>query len=422
MSDTPVWASGSTPPSSPATAPAAKAGVAADVAALRQRSLAFHRCNPGSRSRDHDIASKMAVARAIAELLGLHFAGELAEDLEDAGTASADLHATGTPAGGTAARAPMPYLVPSETLDPATAARLGIRTEQDFFGGVVPWPFVGSKVITHPLVANNAAAPEGWSPDFCDAVAAVVLPGHAAFSLADARLAGERLLAAGPVRLKEAGGVGGTGQYVVHDNNELEARLQSLDTVALASEGVVLERNLDEVQTLSVGQVRVGPWLASYCGHQRTTPNHHGEQVYGGSELTVVLGDYEALLGMPLDDWVRTAVEQARVYDLAARRCYPGLLASRCNYDVAQGLDAAGQWRSGVLEQSWRIGGASGAEIAALQAFKDHPGWHWVRASTHECYAEAVSLPPGARQLYDGEDAHVGRLVKYVQVLAHGDL
>lgn len=364
--------------------------------------VGFLLTDPNSRTRDHDIASKMAVAVALAELLDLPFHGVL------------------DPA------APPPgrvLVVPTETLEGAdAAARLGIRSEHDLFGGVVPAAFVASKVITHPLVSADAEAPPAWSAAFCDAVAEVVLPGHAAFTRDDARLAGERLLAAGAVRLKEAGGVGGTGQYVVRDTAELEARLQSLDVAALGRDGVVLERNLDDVTTLSVGQVRVGPWLASYCGTQGTTPNHQGDEVYGGSELTVVLGDYDRLLTLDLPPATRTAIEQARVYDAAARACYPGLMASRCNYDIAQGLDAAGQWRSGVLEQSWRIGGASGAEIAALQAFKAHPGWRWVRASTHEHYADQVTLPPGARLLYDGVDPHVGRLVKYAQVQAHGDL
>lgn len=363
--------------------------------------VAFLLAAPGARTRDHDIVSKMAVAAALADLLDLPF------------------HGVVDPANRPPGRL---LVVPSETLDSTEAARLGICSEVNLFGGVVPAAFVASKVITHPLVSADAAAPAGWCPAFCDAVAEVVLPGHAAFTREDARLAGERLLAAGAVRLKEAGGVGGTGQSVVKDTAELEACLQSLDTAALGRDGVVLERNLDEVTTLSVGQVRVGPWLGSYCGTQDTTPNHQGDEVYGGSELTMVLGDYDRLLTLDLPPATRTAIEQARVYDAAARACYPGLMASRCNYDIAQGLDAAGQWRSGVLEQSWRIGGASGAEIAALQAFKANPGWRWVRASTHECYADQVTLPPGARLLYDGVDPHVGRLVKYAWLQGHGDL
>ena len=85
---------------------------------------------------------------------------------------------------------------------------------------------------------------------------------------------------------------------------------------------------------------------------------------------------------------IRTAVGQARVYD-AATSVFPGLFASRRNYDVAQGANARGQWRSGVLEQSWRVGGATGAEIAALEAFRADPGLQVVHTSTVEVYGES---------------------------------
>ena len=43
-----------------------------------------------------------------------------------------------------------------------------------------------------------------------------------------------------------------------------------------------------------------------------------------------------------------------------------------------------------------------------------------VTVSTCEVYAENVAVPTGAWLLYDGEDRHVGRLTKYVQV--HNDV
>ena len=98
------------------------------------------------------------------------------------------------------------------------------------------------------------------------------------------------------------------------------------------------------------------------------------------------------------------------------------MYASRCNYDVAQGFDESGRWRSGVLEQSWRIGGASGAELAALHAFKADPTLKTVRASTHEIYADNPTPPPGAVVHFDGVDPEVGRLLKYAKVQTHGDV
>jgi len=60
---------------------------------------------------------------------------------------------------------------------------------------------------------------------------------------------------------------------------------------------------------------------------------------------------------------------------------YPGFFASRRNYDVAQGVDNEGQWRSGVLEASWRSGGPSTAELMALGALVQSPGLQVVEAS-----------------------------------------
>ena len=102
--------------------------------------------------------------------------------------------------------------------------------------------------------------------------------------------------------------------------------------------------------------------------------------------------------------------------------CFPGMFASRRNYDVIQGTDAAGRRRSGVLEQSWRVGGASGAEIAALEAFRAEPALRAVRASTVEDYGEAAPPPPpGATVYFRGVDERVGPITKYATVEPHGD-
>ena len=172
--------------------------------------------------------------------------------------------------------------------------------------------------------------------------------------------------------------------------------------------------------TYSVGQVRVADLTATYYGSQRLTTDNAGDEVYGGSDLVVVRGDFDALVQLPLPESIRIAVEQARIYD-AATSVFPGMFASRRNYDVAQGMNARGQWRSGVLEQSWRMGGATGAEIAALEAFRADPVLQVVRASTFEIYGESQAPPPHATVYFRGVDEHVGLLTKYAMVEAHDD-
>jgi len=347
----------------------------------------------------HDVQTKASLAASLARLLDADYVGSV--DSTRDGIAGA-------------------YAVPCETLMLDEAQRLGIDGVDDLFGGVVPLPFVATKAITHPLVAPGAQAPVGWKPRFAQRVRQVVIEGCSAFNASDARLACERLLQHGSVRVKDAGGVGGSGQAVVNDLPQFDAWLTSKNFADPWRSGVVLERNLKQVRTVSVGQVRVAGWLLSYHGQQHLTYNHRGKQVYGGSSLHLVRGGFEALLQGELHDAVRMAIQQALVYHHAALE-FKGLFASRSNYDVVQGRDDAGVWRSGVLEQSWRIGGASGAEIAALHAFREQPALRWVDASTHETYADAVAAPPGAQVHFDGHDVQQGRLLKYALVQACGD-
>ena len=98
------------------------------------------------------------------------------------------------------------------------------------------------------------------------------------------------------------------------------------------------------------------------------------------------------------------------------------MFASRRNYDVARGLDAQGRWRSGVLEQSWRIGGASSAEIAAFEVFRAKPTLQAVRALTVERYGEGRTAPPPHATVYfQGIDERDGAMTKYALAEPHGD-
>ena len=96
------------------------------------------------------------------------------------------------------------------------------------------------------------------------------------------------------------------------------------------------------------------------------------------------------------------------------------MFASRSNYDVAEGRDATGQQRIGVLEQSWRLGGASGAEVAALEALSDDPALQTVRASTTEVHGPDAPIPDGATLYFSGVDDRLGPITKYAQVHRDG--
>lgn len=339
----------------------------------------------------HEVATHAWIAAEVARLMRL--------PLQDVGAAQSG------------------FYVPDDTLTAAQAQQLGIRAAADLLGGVVPHAFVATKAISHPLVDPDAAAPQGWNPALGSALAQATVPGYTAFAVDDARVAYARLCGGGQVRLKLPHGIAGRGQLLLHDAQALDTALDALAAADLAQQGVVLERQLDRSTTFSVGEVDCAGMTIAYYGTQSVTDDAAGRETYGGSQLFVIRGTLDALLERTLPAPQRAAVLKARHYDRCIARAYPGFYASRRNYDVIDGIAQDGTRMSGVLEQSWRVGGATPAELAAVDAFQRDPALHAVVAATVERYG-VPALPADAEVYYMGEDPRVGRLTKYRYVSA----
>lgn len=364
--------------------------------ATRNKLVVAHSVRPDAPL--HEVETNRALARWLAHILGLEFGGSYDPQRHR----GRDL-----------------YLLPTQTLVGTAAAReLGVKGPEDLWGGYVDHDFICTKAISHGLRNKNAYAPQGWSPLFSERVRNVVLDGLSVFALDDARPAAEHLLYSGPIRLKPIHACAGRGQEVIKNLDQFDAILARPDAQSLFTEGVVLEQDLTDVVTHSVGQSFIGDKVLSYCGDQYLTKDGQGEQVYGGSNLLVVQGYYDDLLELDLPDDVRLAIEQAQVFDSAADEAYPGFYASRRNYDIAQGLDSDGKQRSGVLEQSWRMGGASSAELAALQCFVNDPGMRAICVSSVETYIDQP-LPADAIEVYRGPAQNSDFLLKYVTVKSY---
>lgn len=361
-----------------------EAGVAGATPLPEQ--VLFHRVR-GAPDDGHERATHEWIAREVADMLGVPYGGVA----EQASPGEA-------------------YHVPDDTLEAGFAARLGIRSPAQLLGGVVPHPFVATKIIVHPLVAEAAARIPDWSPVQAQAAQQYALPGFSAFDAVDALQAYEQLAAGGRVRLKLPTGVGGRDQWLLDSADDLRRRLDDLPADYLSSHGVVLERHLERLVTYSIGEVECAGLRIAYHGTQVTTRDREGREVYGGSDLSVVRGTL-ASLGRGLRGRLAAAVAAAQAFDESVRAAWPELLASRRNYDVACGVDARGQRWCGVLEQSWRIGGATPAELAALQAFRREPALARLHACTRELHGRPA--PEGAEIYYGGEDPRLGPLTKY---------
>lgn len=87
------------------------------------------------------------------------------------------------------------------------------------------------------------------------------------------------MLKLGSARVKMVHETGGRGQTVVNSDVELEARLDAITDDSLERYGIVLEQNLDPVETFSVGQVFVAGITATYYGRQHLAKNNRGHEV-----------------------------------------------------------------------------------------------------------------------------------------------
>lgn len=307
------------------------------------------------------------------------------------------------------------FFVPDEALVVDEAAPLGIRAERDLFGGVVPYAFVGTKAISHELIEDGADRPTGWSTAFAKAAGEVALPGYTVFSAGDARRAAERLFALGSIRLKRSISCGGGGQQAAANLTQVDAFLEKLPQDELATYGLVVETNLRDVTTYSIGQITVAGTRVTYYGTQRLAIDNEGHSVYGGSDLVCLRGNWDVLDQVALTSEIRLAALQARRYD-GATAAYPGFIATRRNYDVAQGVDDRGCVRSGVLEASWRSGGATTAELAATELFRGNPELQVVEARAVKQFGARADPPRGAVVHFAADDPRDGPLLRYTLV------
>jgi hypothetical protein len=360
---------------------------------MSKGSLVLHLSRPSTQGGGHEGTTLRCVAESIAAFKGFEYAGRYDPERPIAGPI---------------------FIVPDETLVCTEAQRLGVRCAEDVFGGVVPHEFVKTKVISHELVSDTARRPDGWSEAFGRRVRDVVLPGYSAFERDDVREAARRLLPIGRLRAKLPRNAGARGQQILRSAADVETLIEGLSDAELAQRGLLLELDLDPVTTLSVGHVRLDDTTLTYHGQQWLTRDNADADVYGGSELTCVRGGWDVLERVDVPANVRTAIRQAHTYDEATAEY--GLIASRRNYDVGQGLDAHGRWHSGVFEASWRVGGASPAEIAAFHVLARLPEINRVRVVTVEAYGEDARPPADATVHFHGVDDKAGPLVRYTAV------
>lgn len=290
-----------------------------------------------------------AIARDIAGYLGLPFKGEVAEKSNG-----------------------VDYLVPASTLSTAEARKLGVSGEHDFYGGFVDHIQQVGKSILHPSSSRNA--PEFYSHEFSEEIGGLVLPGVTTFSKAEI-IRGFQSLASRNIeaRLKMPSESDGNGQSVIKSEEDLTQKLKDLDDKCLREHGIVLEQNLQDIRTISVGRAQIGSEMYSFIAHQKDGSGKQNEEINGsflGASLRVVRGglnNLNILKDLDIDD--HEAVEGAWKFDALYNK-FMKPVSSRMSYDYLIGSDRYGARKGGITDITARLGGNCPALMVAIDKLK----------------------------------------------------
>lgn len=243
---------------------------------------------------------------------------------------------------------------------------------EDLFGGIATRLVFFDKTIIHPVVPGADVVPPVWISKVAEHVGDAAFRGFACFSRSDTITAGVILFNAGipEIRLKPVSIDAGLGQKVARSYGELEQQVAAFSD-SYVSAGITVEENLSSVvRTVDVGTYQIGNQHFSYVGTQRETLFHGDPGRWGGVAMYVRRGTLDELASWLTVPSLKTAVLQAKALDDAVD-LIPGMYVTRANYDVIQGFDETGTFRSALLEQSWRIGGSSPAEVLAAKLLLD---------------------------------------------------
>ncbi|WP_435656570.1 DUF3182 family protein [Brucella pituitosa] len=285
---------------------------------------------------------------------------------------------------------------------------------ENFYGGIIHHGFMATKLVTHPHWHDDDNLPEGWAGNFAAWLQDCVLPGFSVFSHGHALDAAGTLLKKHKVRFKNPYASGGKDQIVIETVRALDGFLETVSDREIAN-GLVIEEHVENSTTYSVGLVQIENHIGSYLGRQYTSQDNDGSAVYAGSRLRMVRGGWDALLRQLHSPVAHRIVENARRYDEAARQ-HLGLVASRRNYDVLVGPITENGVRCGVLEQSWRVGGASPAEILAMEKLMQDESITAVQAFLRESREQAPTFRDDDFIVYSGEDDFGQPLHKYARI------
>lgn len=261
------------------------------------------------------------------------------------------------------------YTVPAVTLDSNRTKSFLAEAIEDFYGTRVEHLGHVGKAILHPLIGE--ANSKFYSVEFAKCVADYTLPGFSFFTV-EAGSEAFRRLCGQEARLKLTTESDGHGQFVITNETELLRTLDKFDPTKINEEGLILEPNLREPFTISVGYTILGSVPYSFVAHQKNDVTLDDRNRYLGAHVLVLkgtLGDLSKLVSLSEDE--QEAIAKACRFNEAYAYLNP--IASRLSFDCLFGQTQRGERLSGITDITGRLGGTCPALTLAANKLKTRP-------------------------------------------------
>lgn len=289
------------------------------------------------------------------------------------------------------------YVVPGATLTSGQADQLLIAAENDFYGTAAPTMDHVGKSILHRSMSERY--PGFYSPEFAQEAESMglVLPGYTGFAKEEIQQA-FMCVDSRPLlyRLKVPNESDGNGQYRINDTEHLVSLLSQIDAESIAQHGMVIEPDLRNKSTVSVGHFALGDDSYSFVANQ-TGEMIDGRDVYlGGNDIIVARGELQNLMDMlhQLGDERFESVAKGKAFFQLYAKHYP-LLSSRMSVDVLSGSHPDFGQISGVTDITGRLGGLCPATTLAALHLQENPHQAAVGAQVN------LNYTPQVRQEYE---------------------
>lgn len=294
------------------------------------------------------------------------------------------------------------YYVPPVTQARDNANKSYIEHVDDFYGLLVENIGHVHKAILHTTTSQSV--PSFYSHHFACSVSELVVPGLTVFTKEEALFAHKIMQnrAGKEVRLKYPDKSDGRDQFSIVNREHLAGILGSVDEREVVEKGLVLETNVRDVETVSVGYCVLGDQTYSFIALQKNDiAPEDGRDRYVGALVRVVKGNVSSLRSVAKNSKEEKAIEACVKFD--AQYSYFEPVASRISYDYLHGYDDKGNLMSGVTDITGRLGGTCPALVMSVMEYKENPRLKVVQSEVSLNYdpGEELNCEVGAERFID---------------------